>query len=212
MLLLAQLHIKQGRLSFPYDMVIIYGNLWTGNTISFRALQCGRNSTNNEVIERVHNNQIKLGFIVGSCYYPTIVLEEVCHDEMVLVVPETHPWAEKNDVDPDEILTDKFILREPGSGSREIIEHKFQDIGINLNRYNFFLEYGSTEAIKIAIESGIGYSILSVNAVKKELGAGYLVKVGIRGMKFTRTINAIYKNFITFFRETSQSVINKNVP
>lgn len=95
-------------------------------------------------------------------------------DELVVVVAPTHPWARRR-VSPEDLSGGSFIAREHGSAIRTIIEQTLKDIGdISLDVQ---MELGSNTAVKEAIESGLGFSILSRADVKRKLEAGRLVQV-----------------------------------
>ena len=169
---------------------------------------------NNDVIEKVINNQVHLGFIAGHYVHEKLTIEEIFWDEMILVVSNKHPWSKIKIIDPEEVLNDRLIFREPGSGTCLLIEQQFKDVGINLSKNKFFLEFGSIETIKSTVEANSGCSIISKHAVNREVKSGSLVQIDIRGVTFKRPINAVYRNynhlpeiykkFISFFK--------KNIP
>lgn len=150
---------------------------------------------NNDVVDKVINNQVHLGFIAGHYVNDKLTIEEIFWDEMILVVSNKHPWAKTKTIEPVDILIDRLILREPGSGTCLFIEQQFKQLGIELSKNKFFLEFGSIETIKSTVEGNSGCSILSKYAVNKELKSGSLVEVDIKGMSFKRPINAVYRNF-----------------
>jgi len=150
---------------------------------------------NTGVVDKVNNNQIHLGFIAGHYVSDKLTIEEIFWDEMTLVVSNKHPWASAGKIDPEDILNDRLILRDPGSGASLFIEQQFKQLGINLSKNKFFLEFESIETIKSNVEDNSGCSILSKYAVSKELKTGSLVAVNIKGMSFKRPISAVYRNF-----------------
>ena len=150
---------------------------------------------NNDVVSKVINNQIHLGFIAGHYVSDKLTIEEIIWDEMILVVSNIHPWINTRRIEPEEILNDRLILREASSSTGLFIEQQFKQLGIDLSRNKFFLELGSLETIKSIVEGNSGCSILSKYAVEKELKSGSLVKIDIKGMSFKRPISAVYRNF-----------------
>jgi LysR family transcriptional regulator, low CO2-responsive transcriptional regulator len=95
-------------------------------------------------------------------------------DELVLVVPPQHRWAREGPGDVAELAGETFILREQGSSTRENAEALLRRIGI-IPRVA--MEWPSTEAIKKAVEAGLGVSILSSYAVALEVAHGLLAVV-----------------------------------
>lgn len=91
-------------------------------------------------------------------------------DELVVVVRPGHPWSRRG-VRPEELSREPFISRERGSGTREVVERAISEMGLSLDVQ---MEFGSTSAIKEAIEAGLGFSLLSREAIRLELKAGSL--------------------------------------
>lgn len=151
---------------------------------------------NDDVVAKVLNKDVPLGFIAGFCSNNRLATKVLFEDELVLVVSCRHPWSTKKRVSSDEVIGGgKLILREPGSGCREVIEKEFQRNGLHLEQTKIFLELGSFEAIKTAVEANIGYAILPGWAVEKEVCLGSIIKMRIEGMQFLRKILAISNNF-----------------
>jgi len=92
-------------------------------------------------------------------------------DELVLVVAAAHPWAREGLPDLLELAEEPFILRERGSSTRENAEALLGRVGV---APRVMMEWESTEAIKKAVEAGLGVSILSAHAVELEVAHGRL--------------------------------------
>jgi LysR family transcriptional regulator, low CO2-responsive transcriptional regulator len=95
-------------------------------------------------------------------------------DELVLVVSPQHRWAQEGLGDLAALATEPFILRERGSSTRENAEAMLREHGIIPQ---VMMEWQSTEAIKKAVEAGLGVSILSAHAVALEMETGRLRRV-----------------------------------
>ena len=105
---------------------------------------------------------------------------EVCRrDRLVAITPPNHPIAENDTVSLKALLQYPFICREEGSGTREVI-NEYLDCedtsGIGLN---VAMELGSPEAVKGAVEAGMGISVVSRATIQKELRLGTLVSVNL---------------------------------
>nr|WP_320114252.1 LysR substrate-binding domain-containing protein [uncultured Desulfuromonas sp.] len=130
---------------------------------------------NTEQIERaVHDGQLDVGLIEGPCHLATLDCRFWRDDELAVVVAPQHPWAESARVDRSMLLTGQWIMRESGSGTREVFEAALGSDGPSLAS---FVELGHTEAIKKAVQAGLGVSCLSRLAVQTELEQGWLVAV-----------------------------------
>ena len=129
------------------------------------------------VVAMVENNVIDLGVVEAPVSNKNLVVEPCRIDQLVAIAPPHHPLAGKQKVTIAELLEYPFICREEGSGTREVINEYVNHSGISSNDVNTCMELGSPEAIKGAVEAGLGISILSRTTVVKELRLGTLVSV-----------------------------------
>ena len=95
-------------------------------------------------------------------------------DQLVIIAAPNHPWNNKGKIKTEEFLKAEWILREPGSGTREVFE---QALGVPLSKLPSIIELGHTEAIKKAVEADLGVSCLSRLAVQREIELGVLVVI-----------------------------------
>lgn len=113
-------------------------------------------------------------------------------DRIVLIVPINHPFASRPAVSIDEVLGEKLIWREKGSGTRKVLEEKLIQHGVNLKCLNLVLEMGSTEAILTAVEEGLGISLISNWAVKKSEASGKIKSVEVEGLDLERNFYVVF--------------------
>jgi len=140
-----------------------------------------------EIVTAVEQQKIELGFIEGPPRSREIRSEPFLHDELVLIVPAAHEWSERESIPPDELSTVPLLLRERGSGTRRIIELALERHGVKWNTLRIAMELDSTEAIKSAVEAGLGAGILSRWAIAKDSRLGTAFKmVEIKGVRFQR--------------------------
>ena len=128
-----------------------------------------RVSNSEGIISMVENNVIDLGVVEGPVANRNLQVEVCRLDELVVVTPPDHALAKKHSVHIEEVLPYPFICREEGSGTREVIADYLAQQGMGRNALAVSLELGSPEAIKGAVEAGMGVSILSVSTIEKEL-------------------------------------------
>jgi len=126
------------------------------------------------VVSMVENNVIDLGIVEGPVTNKNLKVEVCRKDEMVVVVPKDHELTKLDKVSVEELLKYPFICREEGSGTREVIAEHLRSNGIGKHALKTCLELGSPEAIKGAIEAGMGISVLSSVSITKELKLGIL--------------------------------------
>ncbi len=135
------------------------------------------------VVEGVVGGSLDLGLVEGEVADPELQVEPFHVDELVLIVPPGHPWASRGRVAVAELAEEPFLEREPGSGTREIVQRRLAEQGVQITPA---LELGSPEALKRAVRAGLGVAIVSRATVDLELGAGLLVAVPVRGLQLTR--------------------------
>ncbi len=147
-----------------------------------------------ETLGMTLNNQAEIGFIGKNTLNKRLNVKPLWKDEIVLAVPGDHPWRKKDYVTLDEVSKEPFIIREMGSGTREILEeYLLKNTDKSLSKFNIVCEMGSSEAVKEAIIAGLGTSILSIHAIKRELKQGTLINVPIKDCDIQRYFYLIYK-------------------
>ena len=131
------------------------------------------------IVSQVENNTIDLGVVEASVNNKNLVVEKCRTDHLVLIVPPGHELAKEEVVPIKRVADYPFICREEGSGTREVMIESMHDAGVSTSDLNIVMELGSLEAIKGAVESGMGVSILSNATIQKELKLGTLAAVQI---------------------------------
>jgi DNA-binding transcriptional LysR family regulator len=150
------------------------------------------------VIEMLNSGNVDLGLIEGDVTRQKMIVKKLISDELVLIVSPGHPWAKRKEVALPDIIQEPFILREAGSGTRQMIEKFFSRHGISPHDLQISAVFGSTEAIKDAVENGLGVSIISRWAARKEIKFGSLRLLSIKEEKMVRDISLIInKNTIS---------------
>lgn len=127
-----------------------------------------------QIAAGVRDGQLDLGLIEGPCHLDELDSIGWREDELVVITAPDHEWARQQLVEREQLLQGDWIVREPGSGTREVIEAA---LGCNLSTLRSTLELGHTEAIKKGVEAGLGVSCLSQLAVQRELDLGVVVAI-----------------------------------
>ncbi len=135
-------------------------------------------SNTDGIVSMVEHNVIDLGVVEASVSNKNLIVE-MCHDDrLVVVTPPDHEMSKRpGPVRPDDLKDYPFICREEGSGTREVILKYLQDNNVNVSDMNFCLELGSPEALKGAVEAGMGISVLSRSTISKELKLNTLCEI-----------------------------------
>jgi DNA-binding transcriptional LysR family regulator len=129
-----------------------------------------------------------VGFLSGPVRDERLLVRPFLEDELVLIVPPRHAWAARRTVSLHELGEEPVILREPGSATRALLEERLRQEGI---RPRVSMELGSNEAIKRAVEMGMGVSVLSGTIVRREEEAGLVRVIRIREKGLTRQFEII---------------------
>jgi DNA-binding transcriptional LysR family regulator len=142
-----------------------------------------------QVVQWVKDRKAELGFVEGRSSLAGLQTRVVAHDELVLVVAPSHPWARRRKlVSAMELATTPLVLREVGSGTREVLEDAMTCLGLSILP---LIELGSTTAIKTAVIDGIGPAVLSRLATHSDVEDNRLVIVPT-GVDLTRLICAVW--------------------
>lgn len=107
-------------------------------------------------------------------------------DQLVLIVPPSHPWANMNAIKVADLKSESMIIREQGSGTRRTLEQKLGEHNITLEKIPQGMELGSTRAVITAVEAGLGVSIVSRCAVRETMELGRVREVQVIGLDLSR--------------------------
>jgi DNA-binding transcriptional LysR family regulator len=138
-----------------------------------------RESNTEEIVSMVENNDIDLGIVEGSVNNKNLIVEECKMDHLVVIMPNDHMLASEKRLRVEDFVSYPFISRELGSGTQEVITNYVEKHG-NGEDLNICFELSSPEAIKGAVEAGMGLSIVSRATIIKELKLGTLTAVELR--------------------------------
>jgi DNA-binding transcriptional LysR family regulator len=132
------------------------------------------------VVHMVENNSVDVGIVEAPVSNKNLAVDVCWHDELMLICPPGHALAKKGAITPQEIVGLPFLCREEGSGTREVINEYLEQNKVSPHDVNLCMEFGSPEAIKSAVEAGLGVSIVSRATVGKELKLGTLVALPLK--------------------------------
>lgn len=150
------------------------------------------------VIHMVLAGQVEIGFIGKPVQDRRLFSERIWDDELVLVTKNDLQGKPNREVSVAEIASLPFVVREKGSGTMSMLEEYLKEHhSTSLARFSIVGEMGSSEAVKEAVISGLGLSILSIHAVRREIEQGLLVRIPIRGPRIVRSIYLIRKKQFT---------------
>lgn len=141
---------------------------------------------NTKNIEKmILQNKIDFAFVEGKVHSEEIIYKKIWEDELVFIEPYEHEWTNKTFIKKEDVSKEKFIMREKGSGTREIVESYLKDKGIE---YEVFMELGSTEAIKRSVEAGLGIGCVSNQCIGEEIKSKKISKITFNEEKIKRNL------------------------
>lgn len=141
-----------------------------------------------DVINAVADFRVDLGLIEGPCHMPDLLTQTWQQDELVVFAAPDHPLLQAP-VTLDALAQAPWIMREAGSGTREVVEHILLS---HLSHFDLVMELGNSEAIKHAVRYGIGISCLSRRVIEEQLQTGVLVEVPVPLPQLNRALYLIH--------------------
>jgi DNA-binding transcriptional LysR family regulator len=148
-------------------------------------------SVNNTTVieEMLLADQLDIGLVEGKVQSSGILHMPFMEDELVLVSSLAHPFGRKEKITIGELENTEFIVREEGSGTRNLFESVMTERGIN---WSIVGVYNNAETIKNAVSIGLGVSVISWMAVQKEIERRELTIIEIEEVSFKRQFSIIY--------------------
>lgn len=143
------------------------------------------------IVAQVLRRELDIGIVEGTLEMQGLVAEPFAQDEMVVIVSPMHRLAGRVDVEIDELRSETWILRELGSGTREVTNRVFFDVGLAPVS---IMGFGSSQVIKEAVEAGLGISVISQWAIRKEIKYGILSSFKLRSIPITRNFCYLLPN------------------
>lgn len=144
------------------------------------------------VLDQIEHGQAHLGLVGGKSDNPHLEYRCFACDTLVVVAPSKHPWARRRQVSLEQLCEQPLILREAGSGSRWCLEHALEGAGKSVLDLRVALELGSNEAIKEAVQRGMGLAVLSTRVVQKEIQAGQLHALNVTNLPLLREMFVVW--------------------
>jgi DNA-binding transcriptional LysR family regulator len=171
-----------------YILPSVFGELHAAHPQVQLALEIGNAA---RVEELVLEGALDLGLSEGSVLSEHLNVEVFTRDEMVLIAAPEHPLvaeARRGPIRARALAGQSFLLREPGSGTREVVEDALAGAGIPVN---LVMTLGSTEAIKNAVAGGLGIALVSSLTITLERASGRLVVIDLADLVIRRPLHLL---------------------
>lgn len=144
-----------------------------------------------QVVYSLLGGTADIGYVEGTVEHPGITRRELFEDELVVVAAAGHRFADRQEVELEELAVEPIVTREPGSGTRQVAEACLGSVGLAFDTLRVAAELTDIEAIKRAVEAGMGVAILSRLTIAKELALGTLVARTVVDVPIRRRILVI---------------------
>ena len=145
---------------------------------------------NTQDIERlILQNTVDFAIVEGVVHTPEITADAFMDDQLALVCGQTHPLYQTNTISPADLSNIAFIVREQGSGTRELFENMMAAHEI---KWRLAWECNGSDVLKSAAISGIGVAVISRRLVEDELESGRLTIIKVNGINLKRKFSIIY--------------------
>ncbi|MDR3393037.1 MAG: LysR family transcriptional regulator [Sulfuriferula sp.] len=170
---------------------------------------------NSQTIEnRIIDHSLDVGLVESPSHHPSLITQVFYRDELVVICAIDHEWAQFDSIHPEQLGNEPYIGREPGSGTREVVDQYLREHRVQPELLEVVMELGSPEAIKGAVEAGLGVAIVSKATVEKERELGKLAAIPLHP-PLRRDLTQVYtqekfrtrllQSFIDLITETPQS-------
>jgi len=130
-----------------------------------------------QVAAAVERGMAELGFVEGVVDGDHFDCTPVARDQLVVVVGQGHPWVGRAQLAPQDLLESEWVLREAGSGTRSAFEDALAHLGLDPGALHIQLELPSNEAVRAAVEAGLGATAISASVAAPSIEAELLQQV-----------------------------------
>jgi DNA-binding transcriptional LysR family regulator len=139
-----------------------------------------------EVVDAVEAGTVQLGITGATVRGARARFDRLGSDDLVLICPPDHPFADRERISTEDLAGATWILREQGSGTRQVTEKVLTGIGLDPSALQVAAEFGAGEAIVSAVEGGMGVSVISRFVAEKAIALKTVVQVVSEGFPAPR--------------------------
>jgi DNA-binding transcriptional LysR family regulator len=160
----------------------------------------------------VANGQVNLAIIGGKVppeLNNVLQITPYAEDELALILPKLHPFSKLEYIQKEDLYRLRFIALDTQSTIRKVIDQVLNQNGIDSTRFKIEMELNSVEAIKNAVQSGLGAAFVSISAIAKELELGILHWVKIEDITIRRTLSIVVNH--NRYRSKASQAFSKEI-
>jgi len=145
-------------------------------------------TSRDSVIHKLLSGEVALGVSSKMIEHYDLEYQDFFKDDVILIAPAGHRWAQYRRIYPDDLLDEPIILREDAAGTREVLRDGLLKCDISPDMLNVAMVLGNAEAIGMAVEEGLGVAFISRLAAARGIALERLVEVSVEGMVLTRNL------------------------
>ncbi len=143
------------------------------------------------ILQSLADNEPDLVIMGQPPFNLDVVAEAFLENPLVVIAEKNHPLTKrKRKISPVELLEESFVMREPGSGTRTAMERFFSDRGLSVEQR---MQFGSNEAIKQAVQAGLGLAVVSAHTIQLEQQANMLKVLDVAEFPIRRQWHLVYR-------------------
>jgi DNA-binding transcriptional LysR family regulator len=172
-----------------------------------------------EIVRGVGDGRYEVGMVGARFAEGRVRYQRYAEDELVLAVPTVHPWAGRNAIRLRDLIGEPIVMRERGSGTRQVMEKALAEHGLDRNRLRVVLEVTSNEAVRQAMKAGAGVAVISRRAVEDDIRGGLVVAIRFREARLmrafflvthrTRSRSPLGAAFVAFLGAPTRSAVGR---
>lgn len=141
-----------------------------------------------DIVDKLLMDSIQLGIIGAKVEEGKLNFSPLVEDQLILIASPQHPWAQKGEIEFNELVHAKYVFREEGSGTRMVIQQELMARGVSAEQLEVIMELGSTRAVITAVAANLGVSWVSRLAVMESLSLGHVREIKIKNLDIRRPI------------------------
>ncbi|HTZ17516.1 MAG TPA: LysR family transcriptional regulator [Dissulfurispiraceae bacterium] len=143
-------------------------------------------SNTEKIIDDLREGRIELGIVEGGIKSPFIHSEVIAEDEIVIIASDNNPLTAQKSILITDLMSQDFIMPEPGSGTREFVDDFLKGLGMPVEDLHIAMILGSTELILQMVKSGVGISFVSKWSAFQALKDGSVTQLHVPGKRLKR--------------------------
>ena len=162
---------------------------------SFNGIPDIQIGNNLETIRKLEDSEVDIALMEWWDKRPGFVAKAWRREEVVVIVPQNHPWRRKKRIKKEDLFSQPLVGGEPATGTARLLQDA---LGVSASSLKVGLTLGSTEAVKRAVMAGLGISVAMLSSVNTELAAGDLTAVRIEGVRLEKELYVVIPDYLPF--------------